>query len=271
MHVATRIRERSPRAFLLAVVVCLALPVQALAVDEVTVRVEGETENLLVETKVPIGNGAGWAQPWNEVGELPSKCKDDTAYQAIELATKGQWDRQPFAETIKGEKHTFAAGEEYWIPYYNDNYGDWGICQQHLEDGDTVLMQAAVSGPPPAFIPASVPIAIDPVAPPSEIVELGEVMFNVTAWIPEEIFGEEDPEFPGEHWIIPPSPEVDGVGYTVKSGEAEGVTNAEGEVTLTLEEPGNVTVEASMPESATNWSRAIPLGICVDDGIPSTC
>lgn len=241
-------------AFALAIAAFVAFPLTALA-DEVTVRVEGETKNLLPVTTVQIGDGSGTAHTWDNVGEMPHECADDTAYQAIELATKGEWDREEFVTTILGEEHTWTPNEEYWIFYLNRNYSSTGICQQHLEDGDTVLMQAGVSGEAPGFVPESVPIAIDSVQPPSgEIERFEEVTVHLTAWIPPSL--EE------------PSEEVDAVGYTVTGGGDEAVTDANGEATLLMEEEGPVSIEASMPGSEENWSRAVPVTVCVEESAP---
>jgi hypothetical protein len=242
-------------AFTLAIVACAAFPLTALAA-EVTVRVEGEAKNLLAETTVEIGDGSGPAQTWNEEGEMPEECDDDTAYQAIELATKGEWDRSQFITEVLGEEHTWFPNEEYWILYYDNDYATTGVCQEHLEEGDTVLVQAGVSGDAPDFIPESVPIAIDSVEPPSgEIEEFGEVTVHLTAWIPPQL---------GE-----PSEEEHAVGYTVTSGADEAKTDANGEATLEVGEAGPVTIGASMPGSAENWSRAVPVTVCV--GEPAPC
>jgi len=241
-------------AFTLAIAACAAFPLAALAA-EVTVRVEGEAENLLAETTVELGDGSGPAQTWNEVGEMPEECADDTAYQAIELATKGEWDREEFITEVLGEEHTWFPNEEYWIFYLNRNYSNAGICQQHLEAGDTVLIQAGVSGEAPGFVPESVPIAIDSVQPPSGEIELfEEVTVHLTAWVPPSL--EE------------PSEEVDAAGYTVTGGGDEAVTNAKGEATLLMEEEGAVAVGASMPGSEENWSRAVPVTVCVEESAP---
>lgn len=241
-------------AFALAIAASAVFPIAALA-KEVTVRVEGEAKNLLPVTTVQVGDGTGVAQTWNEEGEMPHECADDTAYQAIELATEGNWDREEFVTTILGEEHTWSPNEEYWIFYLNRNYSNTGICQQHLEDGDTVLMQAGVSGDAPDFVPESVPIAIDSVKPPSgEIGRFEEVTVHLTAWIPPDL--EE------------PSEEVDAVGYTVVGGGDEAITDENGEATLLIEEEGAVTLEASMPGSEENWSRAIPVTVCVEASDP---
>ena len=87
----------------------LVFPALASA-TEVTVRVEGEFGNLVKEQTVTIGNGSGWAQKAPGSSSTPplANCKDNTAYQAIELATGGDWDRSEYAKTIKKEKHEFA-------------------------------------------------------------------------------------------------------------------------------------------------------------------
>jgi hypothetical protein len=241
-------------AFALAIAACAAFPISALA-KEVTVRVEGQSKNLLPVTTVQIGDGSGTAHTWNNVGEMPHECADDTAYQAIELATEGQWDREEFITEVLGEEQTWFPNEEYWILYYDNDYATTGVCQKQLEDGDTVLVQAGVSGDAPDFVPESVPIAIDSVEPPSREVELfEEVTVHLTAWIPPEL---------GK-----PSNEVDAVGYTVTGGGDEAITNASGEATLLMEEEGSVEIGASMPGSEENWSRAVPVTVCVEEPVP---
>jgi len=241
-------------AIALAIMAWAAFPIAA-AADEVTVRVEGETKNLLPETTVQIGDGTGIAHTWNNVGEMPHECADDTAYQAIELATKGEWDREEFITEVLGEEHTWFPNEEYWILYYDNDYATSGVCQKQLEDGDTVLVQGGVSGEAPSFVPESVPIAIDSVEPPSgEIEEFGEVTIHLTAWIPPEL---------GE-----PSDEEHAVGYTVTGGGDEAKTDADGEATLEVGEAGPVAIEASMPGSEENWSRAVPVTVCVEEPAP---
>jgi len=250
-HNSTR---RLASAFTLTIAAFVAFPFTALA-DEVTVRVEGETKNLLPVTTVQIGNGTGIAHTWNEEGEMPHECADDTAYQAIELATKGEWDREEFITEVLGEEHTWFPNEEYWILYYDNDYATTGVCQKHLEDGDTVLVQAGVSGEAPNFVPESVPIALDSIEPPSgEIELLEEVTVHLTAWVPTEL---------GE-----PSSEVNAVGYTVTAGGDEAKTDANGEATLEIEEAGAIEIEASMPGSEANWSRAVPVTVCVEESAP---
>lgn len=253
---------RTILAFLLAVVACAAIPSMAAAAD-VTVRVEGRASTLLAPTRVTIGTGSGTARTWNGVGSLPNRCADDSAYQALELAVSGNWDRSLYAATVLGETHNWSAND-YWIPYDNDNYADWGLCDLHLADGDTILLQAGVAGAAPGYIPDSVPIQLARVAPASGSVALGgRLTVRLTAWRPTDINGTPDPLIPG-HWIIPPSPASYPAGYTVNIGGRTAVTNSSGQATVTVPSTrGTYAVQASVPGSSTNWSRSVPFSVCV--------
>jgi hypothetical protein len=248
------------RALVLALL-ALAASASLAGAARVTVRVEGESRTLLAPTVVTIGDGTRTARTWNGSGSLPNTCDDDTAYQAIELATSGNWDRALYAETVLGESHTFASGSEYWIPYHDNNYADWGICDLHLTDGDVLLMQAGVSGEAPDYIPDAVPIELARIGS-GNIAPGGRLTVRLTAWVPSDIFGTQDPEDPN-HWIIPPSEATYPAGYTVTAGSASGRTDSNGEVTITMRDTGRVSVQASMPGSSTNWSRSVPFTVCV--------
>jgi hypothetical protein len=255
--------HRTTRVLGIALLALLAtlLVASAASAARVTVRVEGQSRALLAPTVVTIGTGSGTARTWNGSGSLPNRCADDTAYQAIELATSGNWDRGLFVERLLGETHTFSPNSEYWIPYHQNNYADWGICDLHLTDGQTVLMQAGVSGPSPTFIPDSVPIQLDRIGS-GNIAPGGRLSVRLTAWVPSDIFGTQDPRDPS-HWIIPASSPSYPSGYTVTAGSASGTTDSRGEVTITMRDTGRVSVVANMPGSSTNWSRSVPFTVCV--------
>lgn len=238
-----------------------ALLASAAGAARVTVRVEGESRALLAPTVVTIGDGTSTARTWNGSGSLPNTCDNDSAYQAIELAVSGSWDRGLFAEQILSETHTFASGSEYWIPYHDNNYADWGICDLHLQDGDTLLMQAGVSGASPTYIPDSVPLRLDRIGS-GTIAPGGRLTVRLTAYVPSDIFGTQDPGDPN-HWIIPASSPSYPSGYTVTAGSVSGRTDGNGEVTLTMSDTGRVSVQANMPGSSTNWSRSVPFTVCV--------
>jgi hypothetical protein len=257
---------RTILAFLLAVVACAAIPSMAAAAD-VTVRVEGRASTLLAPTRVTIGTGSGTARTWNGVGSLPNRCADDSAYQALELAVSGNWDRSVYAATILGETHNWSA-DDYWILYDNDNYADWGLCDLHLADGDTILLQAGKSGAAPDYIPDSVPIEVARVTPATGSIRPGtRLTVRLTAWRPTDIDGTPDPLIPG-HWIVAPSPASHPAGYTVGVGGSTAVTATGGQAVITVPATrGTYAVQASVPGSSTNWSRSVPFDVCVSSTI----
>lgn len=252
-HITTRI--------LALALLALALVAGAAGAARVTVRVEGQSRALLAPTVVTIGTGSGTARTWNGSGSLPNRCADDTAYQAVELATSGNWDRNLFIETVLRETHTWSPNEEEWILYHGHDFADWGVCDLHLVDGDSILLQAGVSGPSPNFIPDSVPIELARIGS-GNIAPGGRLTVQLTAWVPSDIFGTQDPRDPN-HWIIPPSSSSTPAGYTVTAGSASGRTDSRGQVTLTMRDTGRVSVQADMPGSSTNWSRSVPFTVCV--------
>lgn len=263
-----RMRKRSTRGAALALAVglsaLLAIPVQALANSTVKVTVVGKTSMLLPPTTVEIGTGASEATTWNGIGTMPHSCPDNTAYQAIEKAVKGNWDRELFVSSILGEPISWEPNEEYWAIYFDNNYGEYGTCEQVMKTGDTVLMQAVVSGPESeGYVPQSIPIELALVTPATGKVEKGKsITVHLTEWKPTTTIGVEEPVGSG-HWVIPPSEHLNAAGYTVKIGAAEAVTNLAGEATLTLNATGKFSAEASMPGSTKNYSRSAPVAVCV--------
>lgn len=267
MSIATtgaRVRAVLTAALAVTATACAAAPAAQAA--DVTVRVEGSSGTLLAQTTVTIGDGTRTARTWNGSGSLPHTCADDTAYQATELALRGNWDRSTYVETIASESHRWSPNEEYWILYHDNNFADWGSCQLHLSDGDTVLWQAGKSGPSPDFIPDSVPVFLERVNPLSGSVRLGRTLkVKLTAYRPTDIFGTQDPNDPN-HWIIPPSPASNPAGYTVNIGGATVVTDSLGEATVTVPSVRGVyQAQASVPGSSSNWSRSIPFAVCVSN------
>lgn len=264
MHVKGRLANRVSVTLGTLLLALLAFPLQALANATVTVSVEGRSSTLLAPIQVEVGNGSSESTTWNGEGKMPNSCPNNTAYQAIEKAVKGNWDRQLFVETILGETLTWAPKEEYWIFYYDHNYAEYGTCAQVLKTGDTVLMQAGVSGPESEeWVPQSIPLELEVLSPASKKIEEGKKLtVRITSWKPSTTIGTEEPKGSG-HWVIPPSPASHPAGYTIKAGAAEALTNASGEASLTMSTPGTFTVQASMPGSEKNWSRSAPVQVCV--------
>ncbi|HEY1690224.1 MAG TPA: DUF4430 domain-containing protein [Solirubrobacteraceae bacterium] len=256
---------KAPLALVIAGMALAIAPMQALANTTASVSVEGRSSTLLSPTTVEVGNGSSEAKGFK--GEsMPYSCPNNTAYEAIEEAVKGDWDRSIFVETLMGETLTWEPREEYWIFYYNNNYAEYGVCAQALKNGDTVLMQAGVSGPEAdEWVPESVPLELERVTPASGPIEEGsQLTVHVSEWRPTTTIGAEDP-VGSEHWVIPPSERLDAEGYTVEAGSEEVVTDSAGDATLTMNEAGTIEVQASMPGSTTNWSRTPPLNVCVKD------
>lgn len=270
---------RRPRRFLLALllaaVAASALPALAGAAL-VTVRVEGEDATLLAPTQVALGAAEARARSWDGLlNERMANCAADTAYQAVELAVRGNWDRRLFASTFMGESHTFTV-EDYWIPYHkNAVYTDWayadvGLCELHLREGSVVLLQAGVSGPFPDFIPESVPLEIQRVTPATGDLELGDdLRVDVTAWLPDDVVGTENGR---GQLVIGPSEARPAVGYTVSGPGIESrTTDANGEARITFNSAGrSVEVRVERPGSSTNWGRS-SIHVCVEDEVEGYC
>ncbi|HMJ04118.1 MAG TPA: hypothetical protein VK506_14345 [Conexibacter sp.] len=262
-------------ALLLAALAATAIPAAAGAVL-VTVRVEGERATLVAPTQVAVGAREARARSWDGLlNERMTNCAADTAYQAVELAVRGNWDRGLFASRIMGESHTFS-GEDYWVPYHkNAVYTDWaysdvGLCDLHLREGSVVLLQAGVSGPFPDFIPASVPLEIQRVTPASGDFDLGDdLRIDVTAWIPDEVIGRENGR---GQLVIEASEARPAVGYTVSGPGIEArTTDANGEARIEFNAAGRrIEVRVERPGSSTNWGRS-SIYVCVEDEVEGLC
>jgi hypothetical protein len=234
----------------LAALAAMALPAAAGAVT-VSVRVVGLTSELLAARAVTLGTAERTAVGWN--GEaMPNRCPADSAYQALELAVRGEWDRELFATRILGESHTFSPNEEYWIPYdLNVTSALWH------------LMQAGRSGPSPTFIPEAVPLELRRTSPAEgKILVGGRLTVHANKWKPTDIIGREDGR---GHFVIPLSTSSNAVGYTVEGIETRVRTDESGNATLTLNRAGRFRIQASMPGATLDWSRSQFIEICVED------
>ncbi len=265
-------------ALLLAALAASALPAVAGAALA-TIRVEGEDETLVAPTQVTIGAAERPALSWDNDADLnrlmDPRCTADTAYQAVELVTQGNWDRRQFASTVMGESHTFSIND-YWVVYHDDviytawAYSDVGLCDLHLREGSVILLQAAVSGPFPDFIPDSVPLEIQRRTPASGDFELGDdLRIDVTAWIPDDVIGTENGR---GLLVVGPSEARPAVGYTVSGpGIEERTTDANGEAEIEFNAAGeSVEVRVERPGSSTNWGRS-SIFVCVEDGLEGLC
>jgi hypothetical protein len=265
----SRRTRRLCRLVLLALAALAAMALPALASATVTVRVVGQSAELLAARTVTLGGAEREAIGWN--GErMPSRCPADSAYQALELAVRGEWDRELFATRILGESHTFSPNEEYWIPYDRNvtsalwHYAEYGLCELHMPNGSTLLMQAGRSGPSPTFIPEAVPLELARVTPAEGNINVGaRLTVHANKWKPTDIIGREDGR---GHFVIPLSTSSNAVGYTIEGIETRPRTDASGNATLTFSRAGRFRLQASMPGSTTDWSRSQFIDICVEGG-----
>jgi hypothetical protein len=200
---------------------------------------------------------------------MPHRCPNDTAYQALELAVAGRWDRELFPAEILGETRTWSPLEEYWVTYDRGvtselwHYAEWGLCELHLPANSTLLLQAGRSGPSPTFIPEAVPLELERVSPRTgKIIAGGRLTVHATKWKPTDIIGRENGR---GHWVIPLSTASDAVGYTIEGIETSVRTDERGAAVLTLRRAGRFRIQASMPGSALDWSRSQFIELCVED------
>lgn len=211
----------------LLLLVLLAAPAQA--GPTVSVRVEGQSATLLERTAVTLpdtdspicGSGKRW-----------------TVADAIEAATAGNWDRQPFTQTILGETHTFT-DSDYWAQWNGGPagylYSQTGICDTVMSAGQEALMLVDRT-PPPSGASTSFPLGLRGLPAAVQIgtpVSVSVVRFALD--------GSASP--------------VDGA--TVAGGGALAVTGANGTAVLSFSQPGAFTVKASKPGSVVSAGERV--------------
>jgi hypothetical protein len=217
----------------------------------VTVRVEGASSTLLERTRVTLPDTP---PPVNG-------CAKWTVGAAIEAATGGNWDREPFTETILGESHTFAQND-YWFEWLDSGEGyraGNGICNDVMEDGDEALMLVDIASP--TFTPTQFPLDLEglPAA-----VEVGKpVTVTVVAYVTAD-------GAPGTGTRTPVE------GATVSGGGATATTGAGGTAVLTFPQPGAAVVKAakagaviSAGEPVTVSATPLPPGGGTGTGTPA--
>ena len=237
--------QRSFRAGIAGLLAGLVLAPAALAGPQVTVRVEGQASTLLQRTAVTLPDGV----------EPNTGCPGDSASAALELATGGNWDRQPFTQTILGETHKFDN---------NDYWGFWvfrggvyrvttGICDERLAAGEELLAGYQIADPN-SFAPTVFPLWIADL--PAKV-QRG-VPFTVTV-----LRTACETEFcnPGEGHAEPAA------GATVTAGDSTATADGEGRATLTVTAGGDVTVRAAQADRLP--SR--PEQTCATDGADGFC
>jgi hypothetical protein len=140
-----------PIAGLAAGLALVAAPAGAQSAPTVQVRVEGQHATLLEDTAVTLGSDP---VPGNG-------CPGISAAGALEDATHGNWDRQPFTHTILGETHN--GSPDYWAEWIRRGgryvFGN-GLCNDVMQAGDELLMLVDFASPP-TFLPTVLPLAIE--------------------------------------------------------------------------------------------------------------
>jgi hypothetical protein len=219
----------------------LALAPAASAGPQVSVRVEGQQGTLLARTAVTLPEG-------------DARCEGDSAYQALDLATAGNWDRQEFAQTILGETHDFS-DNDYWS-FWAFRGGVYkvttGICDERLAAGEELLAGHQVADS--AFAPTIFPLWI---ADLPSVVRPGEP-FTVTV---NRAACETTFCNPGEGHAEPAA------GATVTAAGATVTADAQGRATLTLAERGEVALRATQDSALPSATERT----CVSDGADGFC
>ena len=204
---------------LAALIASAVLAAPALAGPNVTVRVEGASSTLLERTAVTLpdtdspvcGTGKRW-----------------TVADAIEAATGGNWDRQPFVSTILGETHNFS-DSDYWALWNGTaagySYSQTGICDTIMSEGQEALMLVDRT-PPPDFASTGFPLGLRGLP--------AAIQVGVPVTVTVVSYALDGSSAPVE-------------GATVAGGGTSAVTGSHGAAVLTFAQPGNYAVKASKP------------------------
>ncbi len=240
----------------LAAAVLLVAPAVA-APSNVTVRVEGQDQTLVARTAIRTNDTPVAPEPGGT-----RSCKGTSAMGAIHQATggdyAGEWGGLGFfVTTIKGEFHNdpFPADPaRFWGFWLNYKHMDVGLCDPSLElqEGDDVLM----------LVDCFSAVAACESAQPLRLTNLPPTVApggSVTVKVDE--YGLEDPSAFPTVTLSRPSE-----GATVSTGGQSVNTAADGTATLTLTQPGPVSIAVTKP------NRVRTAGVtCVTTGSDGSC
>jgi hypothetical protein len=205
----------------------LAAP--ALAGPTVTVRVEGENGTLLDSTRVTLPDSDTLAC---------GNAGAHTVADALDLATGGNWDRQPFTQTILGETHDNTP-DDFWSEWIGSSAGyvpGQGVCNDVLKEGDEALLYATRFVSPATHFPLALeglPAAVEAGKP---------VTVTVVAY--------ESQDFT----TVTRTPVA---GATVSGGGTSAVSGANGTAVLVFAQPGEVVLRASKAGSVVSAARGV--------------
>jgi Domain of unknown function (DUF4430) len=185
-------------------------------------------------------------------------CPGETAGGAIDKAVAGNWDRNPFVQTIVGETHAYT-NNDYWNFWINDTYSQEGICAYVVRPGDRILMLVQRDNPA-TFAPTVFPLALSGV--PASV--LAGQPFTVTVNQQQT-----------DGTITTPVPAA---GATIAGAGASAQTDAAGHATLTLNTPGAVTLRATRAGNVASDAAALTvtapaqnLPPCITNGRDGNC
>jgi hypothetical protein len=239
-------KHRSP-AGLAGLVLALLLAAPAAAGPTVTIRIEGATSTLLERTRVTLP----------DTPPPVTNCPADSVGAAIEVATGGNWDRQPFTLTILGETHDFDPEPDFWAEWVDSGAGykiGNGVCNDRLKNGDDVLMLADLFTPD--FLPSKAPLDVEGV--PAQALHGSALTVTVVEYAVED-------GLPGKGLRTPVA------GATVRAGSASATTDASGRATLTLSQPGTIGVRAVRPGNAQSALEFVQVGnVAAAPALPDT-
>lgn len=206
---------------------------------QATVRVEGNSV-----TSTTSVNTTGSGVPGN------ASCQNNSAAEALEKATAGNWDRQAFVSTILGESHTYSASD-YWAFWVNGTYSaTQGICDYIVQPGDEILLYPQVDGP--GFVGTIFPLYFS--SAPTAI--NAGIPYTVTV-IKRVSDGTTTTSQPA-------------VGATVSDGTNTATTDADGKATLVTYATGAVQLVASGPNMVTSPRRTVTSTSIADPVQPSS-
>jgi hypothetical protein len=212
----------------------------------VNVRVEGQNATLLPRTPVTL----------TDAPEPNTGCPSNSASNAIEIATAGNWDRQPFITTILGETHDFSNNDYWnlWVFRGGAFKVGTGACDERLATGEELLVAFQVSGPAPDFSPTQYPLWVTGV--PSTVKPGQSLPVSV-----HRAACETASCLPGEGHEVPAA------GATVTAGGRTYTTGVDGVATVTFDTRGPVSVRAAQ----TNAIPSATASSCVTDGADGFC
>ncbi|HEX8207188.1 MAG TPA: hypothetical protein VF587_14090, partial [Solirubrobacteraceae bacterium] len=157
------------RGLIAAVLLAAVNAAPALAEPTVSIRIEGEHRTLVERTTVELFPG--------QIANVNDECDGTSLAGALDRATGGDWDHEPYVHRILDERHDFDRDDAWSGWLLNTGKLTGGFCQTMLQEGDDVVIQANFSPPPDyrweyqPLVLRDVPAAVEPGVPFSVRVE----------------------------------------------------------------------------------------------------